>query len=217
MAVREPEPHPVEIKTTWWSVWPTWESWTWPDYVGKTVNVEVYSKYPMVRLYLNDKRIGEKSTTDQNEHKAEFTVSYAPGQLKAVGLVNGMEMESTVLQTSGDVANVRLSADRKEIVANAQDLSYVTIELTDKNGVLQPNAVNRLLLKIEGPGVIAGVANADVKDTDSYVGNTHKAWHGRALVVVRSTHGIGDIKLMVSSIGLSGAVLNIKAISEENK
>ncbi|SDP29218.1 beta-galactosidase [Mucilaginibacter sp. OK268] len=215
MAVREPEP--LEIKTTWWSVWPTWDSWTWPKYTGKAINVEVYSRYPRVRLYLNGKLIGEKPTTDEQEYKAEFAVPYAPGQLKAVGVVNDKEIESAVLQTSGDGARIQLSADRKEIVANGQDLSYITVELIDKNGVLQPNAVNLLLFKIEGPGVIAGVANADMKDTDSYVGNTHKAWHGRALVVIRSAHSAGDIKLMVSSAGLSGAALNIKAISGKNR
>ena len=50
MAVREPEPEPLEIKTTWWSVYPTWESWTWPGFEGKTIQIEVYSKYPKVRL-----------------------------------------------------------------------------------------------------------------------------------------------------------------------
>jgi beta-galactosidase len=217
MAVREPEPSPLEIKTTWWSVWPTWESWTWPDYVGRSMTVEVYSKYPKVRLYLNNKFIGEKLTTEEQEYKADFNVPYSPGQLKAIGVDKDKEIESTILQTSCDAVKIRLNADQKEIVANGQDLSYVTIQLTDKKGVLQPNAVNRLLFEIEGPGVIAGIANADMKDTDSYVGNTHKAWHGRALVIIRSTHNAGDIKLMVSSAGLSEATLNIKAISGKNK
>ncbi|MGZ3833342.1 MAG: hypothetical protein ACXVB0_07460 [Mucilaginibacter sp.] len=106
---------------------------------------------------------------------------------------------------------IQLSADRKEIAANGQDLSYVTIEITDKDGIFQPNAANLLHFKIDGPGTIAGVANGDMKDTDSYTGNTRKAWHGRALVVIKSTHGAGDIKLDVSSSGLSGASLNIKS------
>jgi beta-galactosidase len=210
IAVREPEPDPLEIKTTWWSVWPTWESWTWPEYLGKAIKVEVYSKYPKVRLYLNNKLIGEKPTTEEQEHKAEFTVPYAAGRLKAIGVDNDKEVESTVLQTSGEAAKIKLTADRKEIIANGQDLSYVAIEITDKDGVLQPNTVNRLQLKIDGPGIIAGVANADMKDTDPYVGNTHKAWHGRALVIIKSTHSAGDIKLTVSSADLSEAILNIK-------
>jgi beta-galactosidase len=212
MAVREPEPEPLEIKETWWSVWPTWESWTWPGFEGKTIQVEVYSKYPKVRLYLNNKLIGEKATTNEQEYKATFTVPYSPGVLKAVAVENDKEIESTILQTSGDAAKIKLTADRKEIVANGQDLSYVTIEITDKDGIIQPCAANGLHFKIEGPGVIAGIDNADLKDYDQYVGNTRKAWHGRALVVIRSTHSAGDIKLTVTSPGLSEAALHIKTI-----
>ncbi|MEO6850580.1 MAG: glycoside hydrolase family 2 TIM barrel-domain containing protein [Mucilaginibacter sp.] len=216
MAVREPAPEPIEIKTTLWSVWPTWESWTWPEFAGKAVEVEVYSKYPKVRLYLNNKLIAEKPTTIEQGYKAQFAISYSPGILKAVGVQDDKEMESTVLQTSGDAAKIKLTADRKEITADGQDLSYITLEITDDSGIPQPNAVNRLHFKIDGPGVIAGVANADMKDTDPYVGDNRKAWHGQALVVIRSTHQAGDIKLKVSSAGLSEAALNIKTFSAKN-
>ena len=43
------------------------------------------------------------------------------------------------------------------------------------DGIIQPNAANRLQFKIDGPGVIAGVDNADLKDFEQYVGNTRKA------------------------------------------
>jgi beta-galactosidase len=210
MAVREPNPEPLEIKVTMWSVWPTWESWTWPGYEGKDILVEVYSKYPKARLYLNDKLIGEQLTTKEQEYKATFTVPYALGLLRAVGVDGDKEMDSTMLQTSGDAAKIKLTADRTEISANGQDLSFVTIEVTDKDGIFQPNAANRLRFKIDGPGVIAGVDNADMKDVYQYVGNTRKAWHGRALVVIKSTQDAGDIKLTVSSTGLPDAVQNIK-------
>jgi len=214
MAVREPNPEPLEIKTTWWSVWPTWESWTWPGYAGKDLNVEVYSKYPKVRLYVNNKLIGEKATTLEQEHKAQFVLAYSPGTLKAVGVDNDKEVESTVLETSGNAAKILLQVDRKKIIANGQDLSYVTIEIRDKDNIFQPNAANRLHFNIDGPGTIAGVANADMKDTDPYVGNTHKAWHGRALLVIKSAHSPGEIKLTVGSPGLSAATLNIESVSE---
>ena len=210
IAVREPEPKPLEIKETWWSVWPTWESWNWPGFEGKTIQVEVYSKYPKVRLYLDNTLIGERATTREQEYKATFDVPYSPGILQAVAVVNGKEVESTALQTAGDAATIKLTADRKEITADGQDLSYVTVEITDKNGILQPTATNRLHFQIEGPGIIAGVDNADLKDYNLYIGDTRKAWHGRALVVVRSTHSTGDVKLTVTSPGLSQAVLTIK-------
>ncbi|MBN1768031.1 MAG: hypothetical protein JW842_05930 [Prolixibacteraceae bacterium] len=90
-------------------------------------------------------------------------------------------------------------------------MSFVTIEITDKDGIHQPIASNRLQFKIEGEGTIVGVDNADIKDTDLYVSNTRKAWKGRALVVIKSTHNAGDIKLTVGSSGLSDAILNIKS------
>ncbi|MEZ2339189.1 sugar-binding domain-containing protein [Mucilaginibacter sp. RCC_168] len=212
MAVREPNPEPLEIKETRWSVWPTWESWTWPGFEGKNIDVEVYSKYPKVRLYLNDKLLGEKPTTEEQEFKATFSVPYASGNLKAVAVENNKETESAILQTSGHAAKIKLIADRKEILANGQDLSYVRIEVTDKGGIIQPNAANRLYFKIEGPGIIAGVDNADIKDFDAYTGNSRKAWHGQAMIVIRSTHNAGDIKLTVSSADLSEATLAIKTL-----
>jgi len=210
MAVREPNPANGEIKETLWSVWPTWESWTWLGHEGKDIQVEVYSKYPQVRLYLNKKLIGEQVTTEEQQFKATFTLPYAPGLLSAVGVVDNKEMETTLLKTSGVASNIKLTADRTEILANGQDLSFITIEVTDKDGNLQPNAENRLQFKIDGPGVIAGTDNANLKDLDLYVGSTRKAWHGRALVVLRSTQKAGNIKLTVSSPGLSDAIINIK-------
>jgi beta-galactosidase len=210
LAVREPDPNSGKIKETIWSVWPTWESWTWPGYEGKDIQVEVYSNYPKVRLYLNKKLIGEQPTTEEQQFKATFTVPYEPGLLSAVGVADNKELETTRLQSSGDAAKIKLIPDRTNISADGQDLSFVTVEVTDTEGNLQPNAQNQLHFSIEGPGLIAGVDNADIKDNDPYVGDTRKAWHGRALVVIRSTGNAGDISLTVSSPELTDANVTIK-------
>ncbi|WP_431209993.1 DUF4982 domain-containing protein [Puia sp. P3] len=199
MAVREPRPDTGTIQETLWSVWPTWESWTWPGRKGKAIEVEVYSRCPKVRLYLNGTIVGEKSCTEAEEFKATFTLPYVPGELKAVGVGSG---DSAVLKTAGDPVAIRLSADRKMLAADGQDLSYVAVEIVDKDGVTDPNADRRLVFSIEGPAVLAGVGNGDPRDTDSYVGNTRKAWHGRALAVIRSTRGTGKITLSVTGDGL---------------
>jgi len=211
MAVREPNPDTGKIKVTLWAVWPTWESWTWPGYEGKEMQVEVYSKYPKVRLYLNEELIGEQATTEKQQFTATFTLPYASGELKAVAVSDNIEMETTVLRTAGNAAKIRLKPDRTSLMANGQDLSFVSIEITDNDGKLQPNAENRLYFNINGPGIIAGVDNANIKDIDSYAGTSRKAWHGRALVVIRSTQETGDITLNVGSEGLSEATITISA------
>jgi len=211
MAVREPNPDSGRIRTTGWAVWPTWESWTWPGCEKKEIQVEVYSKYPKVRLYLNKKLIGEQVTTEEQQFKAVFDVPYAPGVLSAVGVSDNKESETTILQTSGSAAGIKLIPDRTKLSADGQDLSFITIEVTDKDGKLQPNAQNQLHFSVSGPGVIAGVDNADIKDLDPYIGTSRKAWHGRALVVIRSTRNAGDIKLNVRSEGLSIATVTINS------
>ena len=214
MAVREPNPTSGKIKTTGWAVWPTWESWTWPGYEGKSLEVEVYSKYPKVRLYLNQKLLGEQSTAEEQQFKATFNVPYTNGELKAVGVVDNKEVETTILKTSGDATKIKLIVDRTKISANGQDLSFVTIEVTDKDGNLQPNAENRLEFKLSGPGVIAGVDNANIKDIDPYVATSRKAWHGRALVVIKSTKNAGTIKLSVGSHGLNNVTTDIFTVNK---
>ncbi len=211
MAVREPNPDNGEIRLTAWAVWPSWESWTWPGREGKEMQVEVYSKYPKVRLYLNDRLIGEQLTSREQEFKAVFALPYAPGILKAAGVEDGKEAAFTLLKTAGRAAEIKLKADRTGLLANGQDLSYVLVEITDKEGIIQPGADNRITFQVTGPGEIVGVDNANLKDNDPYVGNSRKAWNGRAMVVVKSTRDPGRITLRADSPGLPEATITIDA------
>ncbi|MGQ8335329.1 sugar-binding domain-containing protein [Sunxiuqinia sp. A32] len=212
MAVREPNPESGAIKTTMWAVWPTWESWNWPGFEGKEIQVEVYSKYPKVQLYLNDKLIGEKPTGIEQEYMATFSLPYSRGALKAIGVDGKKEMESTVLKTAGEPSKIRLIADRTEINANGQDLSFVTIEIIDSEGNRVPDASNELKFSIEGEGVIVGVGNANLKDENPYVGDHCKVWKGRAQVVVKSTRKSGEINLTVNSSELPASKQLIRTV-----
>ncbi len=209
LAVKEPNGYYGKIKETQWSVYPTWESWNWPGHEGKQIEVEIYSRYPQVRLYLNDRLIGEQLTGRDQQFKAVFPLPYEAGVLKAVGVQGGQEEETTLLQTAGKAATIRLTADRTQLKADGQDLSFITIEILDKNGVIEPNATNLLTFDVKGTGSIAAVGNADLQDKDSYVGSQRKAWKGRALVVVKSTPKAGKTTLKVSSPGLTPATLTL--------
>jgi len=211
MAVKEPDPAGGKIKLTSWAVWPTWESWTWPGMEGKEIQVEVCSRYPSVRLYLNNRLIGEKSTTKKEEFRAIFSVPYTAGTIKAAGVQDGREQQSLKLRTAGEAMTIKLSPDRKKIRANGQDLSYITVEITDKNGVLQPDAASDLSFAIKGPAVIAATGNGNLKDTNSYVAARCKTWKGRAMVIIKSGHTKGNILLEVSSPGLAKSVVTLNA------
>jgi len=207
--VRLPEPEGKKTIAVAWAVHPTLASWTWPGQEGKELQVEVYSGAERVRLYLHGDLIGEQPTGREQEFKAAFTVPYTPGELKAVGLRGGREVAESVLATAEDPVRLRLTADRTTVLADGQDLSFVTVEAVDAKGRVHPNADQEIEFAIGGPGVIAAVGNGDGRDSASYQGNRRKLFQGRALAVVRTSKLDGPIQLTAATPGLSEGVATI--------
>jgi len=209
MTVLEPAPDGKPFKMGQWALPPSLASWTWPGHEGNDLKVEVYSSYDKVRLYLNDKLLDEKATSRDVRFRATFTVPYAPGTLKAVAIQGDKEVANFTLTTASEPANIRLTPDRPEIKADGQDLSFVTVEILDKQGRLQPNAENMINFSVSGPASIVGLDNGDLNNDDPYQGNQRKAFHGRALVVLRATRTPGDIILTARSDGLPDTTVTI--------
>ena len=209
LSVKEPSGYYGEIHETQWSVWPTWESWNWPGHEGKSIDVEIYSRYPAVRLYLNGKLVAEKPTTREQEFKAVIPVPYAPGTLRIAGVENGREVESRTLETAGKAARIRLSADRTTMAADGQSLTYVNVEITDKSGRPMPIADNLLQFELEGPATLLATCSGDLKDCVPYTSPERKAWKGRAMAVVKSGKTPGEVTLTVKGKGLKKASVSL--------
>ena len=205
MAIKEPNGYHGEIHTTMWSVWPTWESWTWAGWEGKPVEVEVYSHQPEVKLYLDNQLIGTKQVSRETEFKAVFSVPYKVGTLRAEA--GG---ESVTLKTAGEPARLRLTPDRTMMTADGQSLTFVTVEVLDKQGILVPEAAIDCEAVVKGQGQLLAFASADLKDTEPYTSPRVKTWKGRALLVIRSTQKKGSISVSIKS-ALPTASLSLKS------
>jgi len=169
--------------------------WNWNGYEGKPLEVSVYSSCDQVELFLNGKSLGKKPTNRSTKFTAIFTVPYQAGVLKAVGFAGKKMVSSTELKTAGEVANIRLTADRTEIAADGQDLSYITVDLVDAYSVRNPKAENLIHFEIEGAGEIVGVGNANPVSLESYQLPQRKAWQGKCMVIVKSKKQVGKITL----------------------
>ena len=194
MAVKEPDGYHGKILETRWSVWPTWESWNWPSWEGKPIDVEVYTKAPEVTLYLNDKPIGTKAVSQSTEYKAVFTVPYEAGTLRAEA--GGKRV---TLSTAGEPARLRLTADRYVMTAGGQDLSFITVEVIDREGRVCPNAAIPCEAIVKGQGTLLSFASADLKDCEPYTSPRVTTWKGRALLVVRSSQKKGKAQVCIKS------------------
>ena len=201
MAVREPDGYHGKVKTTMWSTWPTQESWTWPAWENKPIEVEVYSEQPTVSLYLNDKLIGEQPV---KEKKATFTLPYQPGTLRAQA-----GNERCEIQTAGKPANIRLTADRNSMKANG--LAFIAVEIVDAEGRIVPTSSEGLTFTVSGNATLLAAGNADIKDEDPYFDNQHRAWQGRALAIIRNNGKRGKATLTVTANGLPSARITLSA------
>jgi beta-galactosidase len=193
-----------------WSKW-HWQDvvdrWNWPGYENQPLQVEVYSAYEEVELLLNGNSLGKKPANRGTQWIARWSVPYTPGELEAVGYTNGEQADSWKLVTAAPPAQIALTADRKQLHANGQDLSYVLVELQDRDGIRNTLADNLVEFQISGPGTIAAVGSSDPMSTESFQQPRRKTYQGRCLLVVKSGREQGEIRLTASVDGLNPSTL----------
>jgi beta-galactosidase len=99
-------------------------------------------------------------------------VKYAPGTLSAKGYNAGQAVAQDKVETTGPAAAIKLSPDRPAIKADGQDVSIITVAVTDGQGRVVPVAGNLADFELSGPGRILGVGNGDPSchEPDVFIG-----------------------------------------------
>ncbi len=213
--VKPPVPSfPEKEHRAGWSKW-HWHDhvadWNWEGYEGQPLEVYVYSGHPEVELFLNGESLGVKKSGPENEYMSVWTVLYNQGVLKVVARNGNEVIAETELKSAGNPSRIKLEADREKLSANGLDLSFISFELLDENGVRNPKAENLLQFELKGPGEIVAVANANPMSTESFQQPYRRAWQGRGLVIVKAGHEKGELLLTVTSEGLEPAEIKIRA------
>lgn len=201
MAVRRPVAQGKKEVVNGWGWTDELLSWNWPDLEGQPMRVNVYSRSSKVRLYQDNVLIGEKEVHPES-YTATFEVNYKSGELKAVNVNRKKETASTILKTSGSPAAIRLIADRHRIKADKNDLSYIKIEIVDKDGNLVPDAMLPVATTSSGNGQIIASGNGGYDDMKSFRSLTPRTFRGKAIAIVQPTEEKGHIQLTVSVEGL---------------
>ena len=181
-----------------------WTSWT----AGQSVTVWVYSNADSVELFLNDKSQGSKTISATTAH-AQWSVPFATGTLQAKATKGGAVVATDTVQTAGAAAALALKADRPSITADGRDLAYVEVDIVDAQGVVVPQAKDKVDLTISGPGALVGLDAGDSTNHDSYKGTSHAAFSGKLMAIVQSTATAGKVTLKATSGSLTGSSVDI--------
>ncbi|MGJ8643247.1 MAG: beta-galactosidase GalB [Luteolibacter sp.] len=185
--------------------------WNWSERVGEVTPVHVYTSGDEAELFLNGKSLGRKKKGQYQYRLRWDDVTYQPGILKVVAYKDGKSWAESEMKTTGVAAKVDLSADRTTIQADGRDLSFVTVQISDENGLLVPKTHNSVKYSLSGPGEIIAVGNGDPTNHESFQATERKVFNGLALVVIRSKAGeAGTIRLEAAAEGLGKTQIELR-------
>ena len=191
--------------------------WNWAGKEGESIPVYSFTNCEEAELFLNGKSLGKRvKGVDKTPIKVDFAkweggdfmskyrlrwdVPYAPGELKVVGYIGGKKVAEKVVNTAGQPYQLRLTPGREKIKADGKDLSFVAVEVTDKDGNLCPWADHRLRFFVEGQGEIAAVGNGDPSSIIPFTADYQRAFYGKCMLIVRSKNDAGEIRVKAISM-----------------
>jgi beta-galactosidase len=191
--------------------------WNWPERVGQVTPVHVYTSGDEAELFLNGRSLGRKRR-GANDYRLRWNdVVYEPGELKVVVDRDGTEWATDTVRTTGPPAALTLSADRREIRSDGEDILFVTVTVVDQDGNLVSRSHNLIHFTIEGPGEIVATDNGDPTSHQPFQRSQREAFNGLALAIVRAVPGgSGKITLRAESVGLNGNSIRIDATPQPN-
>lgn len=191
--------------------------WNWEGKEGDNVPVFVYTNGDCAELFINGKSQGMQCKKPDSKNSVErFRLMwkdavYQPGEVRAIAYKNGEKVGEGAVRTAEKPYELKLTPDRKTIVADGEDLSYVLVEAYDKEGNLCPLANNKIELSLQGNAEIAGVGNGNPQSFEPFQSDQVYLFYGKAMVVVRSKESGGKIVLEATSNGLKKSVVTLEA------
>jgi len=187
--------------------------WNWLDRIGQVTPVHVFTSGDEAELFLNGKSLGRKCKGHHQYRLRWDDVLYEPGELKVITYKNGFEWAKDSVCTTGGPVAVELLADRSEIRADGEDLSFVTVRVVDERGLWVRNANTPLKFSLEGPGEIVAADNGDPTDMTAFPSHERSTFSGLCLILVRGVPGQpGILHLRVEGQGVGSHTLDLKTL-----
>lgn len=179
--------------------------WNWPERVDSITPVQVYTSGDEAELFLNGQSLGRKTKVkDQDFRLVWDSVRYQPGTLSVVTWKNGQEWAKAEVKTTGEAARLALSSDRASVVADGDELAFVTVRVEDAGGLTVPRSNPLIRFSIDGPGEIVATDNGDATDFTVFQSHDRKAFNGMALVIVKAKKNATEsFKLKAQTDGLA--------------
>lgn len=192
-----------------WRLTDSLNCWTWEGQEGKTAEIEVYSIGDSVELIQDGASLGKEKLISG---RCYFETIYRAGKLEAVSFdETGHEIARSELETAGEETVLNILPEEAEIKADGEDLLYVAVHITDKNGILKMMEDKKVTISVEGAGTLLAVGSGNPENTEKFSDRSHTSWHGRVLAVVKSNQEKGVIRITAISEGMEAVSVLVEA------
>jgi beta-galactosidase len=178
---------------------------------GAEVNVDTYSNCDSVELFLNDKSLGSQPRPKDNASPRQWKVPFAPGTIRAVATSDGQIAATHELRTADKSTKIVLTADRKQLPNNWDEVAFIRASVVDENGTTVPGASEPIIFEISGPGQIVAVDSADPTSHELFQSKERHPHNGLCLAIVRATAPSGTIEVTAHAADLSSNSVSIAA------
>lgn len=168
--------------------------------------IQVYSNCEEVELFLNGKSLGTR-VKPADDSPRSWEVTFEKGTLKAIARNKGIEVTSDELKTAGSPAGIILTADKTKLTRNWDDVSYVTANVVDNEGIICPNTDKLISFVVSEAGIISAVDNGNTVSHEAYQTSKRQVFNGQCIAIIKAKTSSGRITVTASSPELvSGSV-----------
>lgn len=177
--------------------------WNWEGREGELTPVYVYTDYHETELFVNGLSQGrlKKGTATLDRYRLRWNgVKYTPGELKVVAYhSDGTKADSAFVRTAGKPTTLSLQADRCVLKADGEDLSFITVAMTDVNGNECPTLDDDIHVEVEGAGTFRGICNGDATSLTPFTEPRMKLFSGKLVIVIQSAERAGTITVKIKN------------------
>jgi len=190
--------------------------WTWPNRKGEVTPVYCYTDGVEGELFVNGKsqgRVRKNPSERLDRYRLRWNnVKYEPGEIRVVCYDDkGNKIGDDVRRTAGKAYALRAEAETDSHQADGEDLIFVRVSVTDRQGVDVPTCQDALTFQVSGEARFEAVCNGDATSLESFRQPRMKLFNGQLVVVLRPTTTAGTATLTVRDQRghLKSAVLTI--------
>ncbi len=135
---------------------------------------------------------------------------YEPGELKVVAFDNdGKPVSEKIVRTAGKPHHLIATSSRDVLAADGEDLSYITIQVADKDGNIVPTDNRRVKFAVNGAGKFEATANGDPTCLLPFQNSEMDLFSGAATAIVRSSDHPGTITFTAKASDVKPVTLTI--------